>query len=263
MEAIQTRLRGFIRVLIFFGYVPFFLASSYFLHLVTRDEDTRKRRFSAHGRWWCALCCRTFGISVRTKNKPPDDANGLVVGNHLGFIDILAVASIQPNLFVTSREMRETPLLGLFTEFGGCIYVERRSRANILNELGEMVSWLKKGYRVTIYPEATSHNGEEVLPFKRTLLTAAAQAGVPVRPYVFNFVEINGEPGFKRKYRDSVCWYGDIGFAQSLWSSLCLKSLVCEVEYLDPVWTKVEDDRAQVADRLRDKIVAKFKPVHD
>lgn len=195
------------------------------------------------------------------KNPPPEDQPGLVVGNHLGFIDILATASIRPNLFVTSREMRETPVLGLITELAGCIYVERRSRANIRGELGEMIDYLKKGFRIVLYPEATSTNGEQVLPFKRTLMTAAAHAEVPILPYVFNFREINGEPGFQLKYRDHVCWYGDISFFTAIWRSFGLKSLVCEVEFLSPVYTKTDDDRATVADAVREMIVAKFDPV--
>lgn len=157
--------------------------------------------------------------------------------------------------------MRETPVLGLITEMAGCIYVERRSRSNILKELGEMIDYLRKGFRVVLYPEATSTNGEGVFPFKRTLMTAAAHAGVPIIPYVFNFREINGEPGFQLKYRDSVCWYGDISFVQAIWNAFSLKSLVCEVEFLSPVYTKTDDDRAVVADAVREMIVAKFNPV--
>ncbi|HRO65987.1 MAG TPA: lysophospholipid acyltransferase family protein [Pseudobdellovibrionaceae bacterium] len=237
------------------------MISGFCIHLITRDLERRKRRFSAHATFWCRFCCRIFRIKVLVKNRPQGDRPGLVVGNHLGFIDLLACASVQPNLFVTSREMRETPVLGLITEMAGCIYVERRSRANILNELGEMIDYLRKGFRVVLYPEATSTNGEGVLPFKRTLITAAAHAGVPVVPYVFNFREINGEPGFQLKYRDSVCWYGDISFIQAIWNAFSLKSLVCEVEFLSPVYTKTDDDRAVVADAIREMIVAKFNPV--
>lgn len=205
--------------------------------------------------------CWAFNITIVVKNPYPPGQKGLLVGNHLGFIDILASAAIQPNLFVTSQEMRETPFLGLLTEMGGCLYVERRSRSQILNELGEIVSYLAKGFRVILYPEATSTNGEGVLPFKRTLLSAAARAGVPILPYVFNFREINGEPGFPLKYRDAVCWYGDIPFQKALWRALSLKSITCEVEFLSPVYTSTDDDRAVVADAIRGMIVDRFQPV--
>lgn len=231
--------------------------------MATRDLEKRKRRFSRNGTAWCRFCCKIFGIQVVVTNRLPPDQPGLLVGNHLGFIDIIACASIQPNLFVTSREMRETPVLGLITEMAGCIYVERRSRGNIKNELQEMIEYLRRGFRVVLYPEATSTNGEGILPFKRTLITAAAHAEVPVLPYVFNFREINGEKGFKLKYRDSVCWYGDISFVTAIWRAFGLKSLVCEVEFLSPVYTKTDDDRALVADAIREMIVEKFDPVEN
>lgn len=260
MEAIQETIRGIFRLIVFLVYLFFYLTLSYCIYILSRDPDTRKRRISRHGMWWCRLACKSFGIEVRVKNQPPANTKGLVVGNHMGFIDIIACASVMPNLFVTSREMRETPVLGLMTEMGGCIYVERRSRKNILGELGEMISYLKKGFRVTLYPEATSHNGEEILPFKRTLLTAAAHAGVPIIPYVFNYVEVNGEP-FTMKYRDRLCWWGDISFATSLWGMGTLKKVVCEIEYLPEVWTTPDEDRADVADKIRQMIVDKFIPV--
>jgi 1-acyl-sn-glycerol-3-phosphate acyltransferase len=197
---------------------------------------------------------------VTVKNPPAANKVGLIVGNHLGFIDILAVASVRPNLFITSKEMHETPVLGLITEFGGCVYVERRSRFNIIKELEDMVEYLRSGFSVVLYPEATSHNGEEVLPFKRTLLTAAAYAGVPILPYVFNFRSINGEP-FTIKYRDSVCYYGDIPFYISLWRTYQLKYVECEIEFLPEVHITPEDNRAQMANRLHKMISDKFVTV--
>lgn len=209
---------------------------------------------------WNRRACKAFGIRIIAKNLPPPEQPGLVVGNHIGIIDIMAMASLFPNLFVTSQEMRETPVLGTITEMAGCLYVERRDRSNIMNELGEMVTYLKKGFRVIIYPEATSHNGEEILPFKRTLLTAAAHAGVPVLPYVFNFVDIGGED-FNLGNRDAVCWYGDIPFHKTVWNAFSLKYVTVEVEFLPPVHTTLEDDRGVVADSIRSEIVKRFRPV--
>jgi lyso-ornithine lipid O-acyltransferase len=262
VEKIQASFRSTVRIIIFAIYLVFFLLASFSIHFFSKDADLRKRRFSRHGQWWCALCCKTFGIKVQVTGMKDPDLIGLVVGNHIGFIDILASASIRNNLFVTSKEMRETPILGLLTEMGGCIYVDRRTRSQIKNELGEIIDALKKGFRVVLYPEATSTNGEGVLPFKRTLITAAAHAGVPILPYVFNFREINGEPGFLLKYRDAVCWYGDIAFYTSIWRAFGLKNLICEIRFLDPVYPAIDTDRAVLADQLHRLIVSHYTPVH-
>lgn len=193
-------------------------------------------------------------------NKPKDGEKFLLVSNHMGFMDILLMFSICPMLFVTSNEMRETPFLGLLTEMAGCMYVERRSRTKILEEMKSMVEALRDGFRIVLYPEATSTNGEQVLPFKRTLMMAASQAGVPIQPAVINFREVNGDE-FNLKWRDHLCWYGDISFATSLWKALTLKSLKAEIEFLEQIQTTPEDDRGLIADKAHAMIAAKFIPV--
>lgn len=178
----------------------------------------------------------------------------------MGFVDILLMGSIFPLLFVTSNEMRETPFLGLLTEMGGCMYVERRSRTKILDEMKSIVTALQNGFRIVLYPEATSTNGEQVLPFKRTLMMAASHAGVPIQPAVVNFRKVNGED-FSLKWRDHLCWYGDITFATSLWKALTLKSLHAEIEFLEQIHTTPEDDRGLIADKAHSLISEKFVPV--
>lgn len=238
-----------------------FLTSGFLIYLFSRDMTVRRRRYYYHATFWCRLACRIFGIKIITKGYDDPNLKGLVICNHMGFIDILSLAAVRPNLFVTSHEMRETPVVGWITEMGGCLYVERRSRTKILNELDNIAKVLKEGLRVVLYPEAQATNGEQVLPFKRTLLMAAAKAGLPILPVVFNFREINGEKGFPFKYRDSVCWWGDIPFHVSVIRALSLKSVVVELDFLPPVHTTMEQDRAHVADSLHEMISSRYLPV--
>lgn len=199
-------------------------------------------------------------MNLTVLNKPQDGEKFLLVSNHMGFVDILLMCSIFPMLFVTSNEMRETPFLGLLTEMAGCMYVERRSRTKILEEMKSMVKALQNGFRIALYPEATSTNGEQVLPFKRTLMMAASHAGVPIQPAVINFRKVNGEE-FSLKWRDHLCWYGEITFATSLWKALTLKSLHAEIEFLEKIHTSPEDDRGLIADKAHAMISKKFVPV--
>ncbi|WP_291515665.1 lysophospholipid acyltransferase family protein [Bdellovibrio sp. ArHS] len=201
-----------------------------------------------------------MNLHLVVKNKPAESEKFLLVSNHMGFIDIMMLASCTPMLFVTSVEMRETPFLGLLTELGGCIYVERRSRTRILDEMKNIVETLRKGFRVVLYPEATSTNGERVLPFKKTLMMAAAHAGVPIQPVVINFRNINGED-FTLKWRDHVCWYGDIPFATAMWRAATLKSVTGEIEFLEQIVSTPEDDRGVIADKAHSLIASKFVPV--
>ncbi|HWU44363.1 MAG TPA: lysophospholipid acyltransferase family protein [Bdellovibrio sp.] len=260
MEEIQAGLRGVLRLIVFAVIILTFLGWSFLCHLVIRDLNKRRARFSKNSTFACKMILKFFGMDLKVVNQPQVGEKFLLVCNHMGFVDILLMASIFPMLFVTSNEMRETPFLGLLTEVAGCMYVERRSRTRIVEEMKSMVDALRDGFRIVLYPEATSHNGEEVLPFKRTLMMAAAHAGVPIQPAVINFREVNGED-FSLKWRDHLCWYGDIPFATSLWKSLTLKSVRAEIEFLEKIYPTVEDDRGLVADKAHALIAAKFVPV--
>ncbi len=244
----------------FFLYITcFFLVSLWILFRV-KDEDERRRHFTKNATRWARMGVKAFNIQLNAINRPADDEVFLYVGNHMGFLDIMVTAAIMPLSYVTSQEMREVPVLGKITEMGGCLYVDRRNRANINEEMRQMGETMKKGFRVVLFPEATSHNGEEILPFKRTLLMSASYAGVPIRPVVFNYLSIDGEP-FSRSNRDAVCWYGDMTFMSSLFRSFCCKSIAVSVEFLPPYIIHNEAERAAIAEELRRQIVEKFIPV--
>lgn len=260
MEKIQNGFRFLYRLIIFIALTIAFLLTSFRIHWRTKDEFERMDKFSKNGSFFTKLVCRFFNIKINVINGPAEDKVGLIVGNHMGFIDILVMNSLMPSLFITSKEIKETPFLGLLCEMGGCLFVERRSRNTINDELSEIIKYLKKSFRVILFPEATSTNGEGIFPFKRTLLTAAPLAEVPVQPYCFNYLSINGEP-FNLKYRNAVCWYGTITFVEGFFRFSSLKEIVVEVNFLDPVYSKPEDDRGKVADGIREMIVKKFKPV--
>lgn len=252
--------RSLYRLIVITALVSTFLVCSFVLNFAVRERFARLRAFSRNASRFSGYILWVLNVDVRVINKPSSDEKFLLVSNHMGFLDILMLAHTTPSIFVTSNEMRETPFLGLLTEMGGCMFVERRSRTRILEEMQSMAEVLRDGSRVALYPEATSTNGEQVLPFKRTLLMAAAYGEVPIQPVVINFRKINGED-FNLKWRDSVCWYGDMSFVTTGWRLLGLDSVLGEVEFLEKIYPKVEDDRGLVADRAHALIAAKFQPV--
>lgn len=259
MEEVQARFRALYRLIVFSFIVLQLLCEGYYIHFTVKDKVLRRKRFTHLSQKIMRRCVNRFDINITTKNLPPENEVCLQVGNHMGFIDILAVGSLFPTCFVTSKEMHETPVLGLLTEMGGCIYVERRKRANILNEMQEMAKEMQQGLRVLLYPEAVSTNGEQVLPFKKTLMMSAAYANCPIRPYVFNFRAINSEP-VEFKHRDYVCWYGDQNFFAALWRALQLTSVDVEIEFLEPLYPRPDDDRSFIAEKAYEMVNARFIP---
>ena len=113
------------------------------------------------------ICLKIFNIGLSVIGKSNIDKNGaLLVSNHMSYVDILCLASIYHTQFVTSLEMKETPFLGHIAQAAGCVFVDRKSKNKREKELRDLVETLSSGGLVTIFPEATSTNGDDVLRFR-------------------------------------------------------------------------------------------------
>jgi 1-acyl-sn-glycerol-3-phosphate acyltransferase len=85
--------------------------------------------------------------------------------------------------------MKNTFFLGQICKFASCLFVERRSRGNLDQEIKEITDALNYGHNVLIFPEGTSTNGDEVLRFKRPLFNAAIFSSKKVLPATLNYLE--------------------------------------------------------------------------
>lgn len=170
-----------------------------------------------------------MGVKVSLDSKASGIQKSFIVSNHLGYLDVLVIASKIPSCFVTSLEIRKTPFLGQLCELGGCLYVDRKSKENLSKEVEMLTKGLNAGLNICVFPEGTSTNGSSVLKFKRPLFKAAIDATVPTVSLCLNYQKINGKE-VSEKNRDFIFWYGDMSFLPHLWSFFKLKSVVVGVD---------------------------------
>lgn len=248
------------KLILFALIVVVFLITSTLWRLLIWNLPARRRFYAHTVSVVSRLAIRVLSIKVRAIHKPKPGKNYLLVGNHLGMIDILVTSSQISTLFVTSVEMRQTAGLGWLAEMGGCLFVERRSRSNITNELKEIRKVLSQGLSVVLYPEGTSTNGERVLPFKKTLMTSAAGTGIGIKPMVLNYRRVNGEP-MSAKWRDYVFWYGDQTFFPALMRFFSLKSVAVDLEFCEDVIVHSEEERKVVAGKIQSMVVSKYSKI--
>jgi 1-acyl-sn-glycerol-3-phosphate acyltransferase len=260
VERILGKIRGSLKLFGAVFIVLAFFAKALLIQLQHHGDTIALRKGrSRNSQFFCHLMTKMFSVELTLRGAPLENSNLLIVGNHMGFVDIFILSSLFPALFVTSQEMRERPLLGEICELAGCIFVERRSRLKIVNELGSLVDSLKQGFNVVLYPEATSSDGVNILPFKKTLMMAGPQAGIPIQPACINYLEINGEP-FSLSNRDTVCWYGEMSFVTAIWQSLTAKSIKAEVHFLEPIHGDANSDRNEIAHRAYTLVAGAFRP---
>lgn len=216
-----------------------------------KDRNERLRFFTQNVSKWTSrtLPLMNFEVSVIGYDaKMMAERNFLLVGNHMSYLDIFVLSSVQPCVFVTSVDMGQTPFLGQMAEMGGSLFIERRHRGQIEKDIGAMAEVLKSGHHVVIYPEGTSGDGQQLLPFKKGLLTSAVVAGRDLLPICLKYTEIDGEP-FGRHNADKVCWYGDMTFAPHFLQLFERKSIKAELHFLDPIKVTPESTRYELAEK--------------
>jgi 1-acyl-sn-glycerol-3-phosphate acyltransferase len=205
------------------------------------------------------LALRILGIDVRTTgpSQLPDGRAVLYVANHLSYLDILLLAAQGPRLFITSREVRQQPLLGWLARLGGSLFVERRTRATVLHDIAHISAVLQLGLPVVLFPEGTSSDGTGVLPFKSALMDAALRTGINVVPVCIKYQTVNRAP-LGPTNRDYVCYYGDHTFATHFRRLCAVRSVQVCVQFLESIQCPAGADRKQMARRAYTVIQAAY-----
>ena len=72
---------------------------------------------------WSRRLLRVLAVRVAGLGLPPQC--GLLVSNHLGYLDVLVLAAVQPCVFVAKAEVRHWPVLGVLARLAGTRFVRR------------------------------------------------------------------------------------------------------------------------------------------
>lgn len=212
-----------VKGILFFTFVGLFFLTGAALKAVFRTESVWRRANQLMCEVYSRIALLILNIDLQviesSGSRQHLSKGTLYLCNHMSYTDIMVISAWLRCSFVTSVEIRDTPFLGHMCRIAGCLFVERRNRSQIENEIGEISMALRNGFNVMIFPEATSTNGDDVLPFKRSLIKSAIDAGADVQPVCLQYLHGTGR-NLTTIERDSVCWYGDMGFGSHIWDLL-------------------------------------------
>lgn len=254
-------LRQFLKAIIVCFIISNYLLSSLVARLVIPGRLNRRRFFINNVHRFCRVILHVIGVELLLEHAErwSRESTHMVLSNHLSYLDVLIIAAIHPVCFVTSVEVKNMPFLGIMAEFGGSIFVERRSRHNLKGEVGEITEALRNDYSVVVFPEATSTNGSSVLPFKRSLLNAAVESKRSVLPITVNYEALDDE-AVTAKNRDALCWYGDMSFAPHFYGLMRFKKIKIRVTLLEEILITEGTTRDTLIDAAYTAINSKFLP---
>ncbi len=145
-------------------------------------------------------------LEVRVSVSGTLPPSGLVVCNHLSYLDVLVLAAQGPVVFVAKSDVRAWPVIGNLLESAGTILARRGRPMSAGTTAGQIREVFAAGLPVVLFPEGTSTDGSSILPFKPTLLQTALDAGVPVTPAAISYHTDDGNPA------DDICYRGDAVF---------------------------------------------------
>lgn len=125
--------------------------------------------------------CKTI---IRGKENIPTDTPVLFVGNHRSYFDILIYheAIGLPLGYVAKKEMLRVPLLSLYMEDIGCLFLDRNDIKQGLQVISQGTDYLKQGHSLVLFPEGTRNQKDELLPFKEGGYKMAEKAKCPIVP---------------------------------------------------------------------------------
>jgi len=208
----------------------------------------RKLRLRARAEWlhrWCSFACGVLGVRLTVRGSMP--RSGLLVCNHLSYLDIIVLSAIRPCVFVAKRDVAAWPLFGWMARAAGAIFVDRRRRVAAGGVVNLMREAIASGSLVVLFAEGTSSDGSSVLPFKPALLEPALQPGCPITAGALDYFLPRGSVA------DEVCYWRDMTLVPHLLNLLTKPEIRSTVSF-----ARIETrggNRKEVAHELRNEII--------
>lgn len=196
---------------------------------------------------WLQVACRlvlaSLGIRYSVEGAAP--SRGLLVSNHLSYLDILIYSAAAPCVFVSKAEVAKWPYFGFAARQAGTIFIDRTKRVSAQNVAQEIARRLADPVPILVFPEGTSSDGTRVMRFHSALFEPAVRSGAPVTTAAVRYVIEGGVP------ERELCWYGDEGFLPHLWKTLGTPGFTARVRFAE---SQVYADRRTAARLTREEV---------
>ncbi|HEX5394593.1 MAG TPA: lysophospholipid acyltransferase family protein [Rhodocyclaceae bacterium] len=199
---------------------------------------------------WSVQLLQILGVKLRHQGTAP---LGLIVANHVSFLDIYAINAVSPAAFVAKDEVHNWPVIGWLSRHTETIFLERGSRSAAQRTREHLVDKLKEDTLVALFPEGTTSDGSQVLPFHGALLQSAIDAQVPVTPIALRYLDRRGNP------TQAAAYAGDTTLVGCLWSIACSDGLIASVDVL-PIMTTANGDRRHLSAHAHHQISKNLFP---
>jgi 1-acyl-sn-glycerol-3-phosphate acyltransferase len=181
-------------------------------------------------RRWSLQFLRMLKVEARVhwrhEGAMPD--NVLIVANHVSWLDIFVLSSLQPARFIAKADLRRLPVVGRLIANVGTLFIERERRRDTHTVNRHTVEALTRGDVVAVFPEGTTSDGVGLLKFHSSLLQSAVDAKGHVQPIAIRY----------RTQDDEHCmapaYVGGLSLFDSFWQVTGEREIRAELHVMPP-----------------------------
>ena len=190
-----------------------------------------------------------FGVRVLVRGRPPHRTPTLVLANHVSWLDIAVFGSLRPLSFIAKSEVAGWPVVGLFSKLQRSVFIERARRTHTAKVNSVIATRLVRGEVMVLFAEGTTGDGNNVLPFRASLVGSARAAltessldRIDLQPLAIAYVRRDGLPLTRRELPE-IAWYGDMDLAPHLAAWLRRSRVDVVVTWGEPIPFDAASDR--------------------
>ena len=200
---------------------------------------------------WQKGVCAIFGIKVHITGKPYTKSQTLYMSNHTSYLDIPAIGSVLKASFVAKEDVASWPVFGFLSKLQQTAFISRnRAKATTVKNALETI--LDDGKSLIIFPEGTSTEGTEVLPFKASLFSLAFRENtkaISIQPITLNIKTVDNKEIKTQEERNIYAWplHMDTPLGEHLWRFAQSRGAEIELHFHAPVKASNFADRKMLA----------------
>lgn len=193
----------------------------------------------------CARGLRAIDVNLSVDGRCPEQ--GLIVSNHVSYLDILSYSAAAPCAFVSKAEVATWPIFGRYARWAGSVFVRRHDKADVARANTSVGESLDSGVPVVLFPEGTTTDGGRILRFHSTMLQPAIDARALITPCAIRYEVEDGDAG------QEVCWWGDMTLLPHVLNLLGKKSIRALIIFGEPI--EARGERKELSQILHVKVV--------
>lgn len=216
-------------------------------------------------RLWHRGACRLYNIKVNITGRPGSKKQTLFICNHVSYLDIMVIGSVIEGCFIAKQEVAAWPYFGLLARLQKTAFISRRPK-DVHDSVGKVATRLAEGHDLILFPEGTSTNGKNVLPFRTGLfdlvLSQAADRNFHIRPVTIEITKIGNDCAITDQTRDGYAWYADMTLLPHLWAFAKSAGAEITLHFHKPVEISQFTDRKDLAKHCHNVVLSPLED-HD